>query len=135
MSPARVKSGAWGQRKPGYDSRHTKSINSKPDSGILADLGSGGSKNDSTYPDKLNFASKAWDAVDADRGIARVNRATRARAFGTCLRTSVSSGGLLQSCQVVGRADVPPWSTTNRRRSALRGPKTPSTVRYSTYPS
>jgi hypothetical protein len=36
--------------------------------------------------DKRIFASKAWDAVDADRGIARVNRATRARAFGTCLR-------------------------------------------------
>jgi len=29
------------------------------------------------------FALKAWDAGDADRGIARVNRATRARAIGT----------------------------------------------------
>jgi hypothetical protein len=27
---------------------------------------------------QTDFASKAWDAVDADRGIARVNRATRA---------------------------------------------------------
>jgi hypothetical protein len=31
------------------------------------------------------FASKAWDSVDADRGIARVNRATHARAIGTYL--------------------------------------------------
>jgi hypothetical protein len=32
------------------------------------------------------FASKAWDAGAADCGIARVNRATRARAIGTYLR-------------------------------------------------
>jgi hypothetical protein len=37
--------------------------------------------------DKRIFASKAWDAGDVDRGIARVNHATRARAIGTCLRT------------------------------------------------
>jgi hypothetical protein len=30
--------------------------------------------------DKLIFAFKFWDAADADCGIARVNRATRARA-------------------------------------------------------
>jgi hypothetical protein len=33
--------------------------------------------------DKRIFASKTWDAVDAERGIARVNRATRTRAIGT----------------------------------------------------
>jgi hypothetical protein len=27
-----------------------------------------------------------WDAADADRGVARVNRATRARAIGAYLR-------------------------------------------------
>jgi hypothetical protein len=32
--------------------------------------------------------------VDADRGIARVNRATRARAFGTCLRAQFGTGHL-----------------------------------------
>ena len=31
--------------------------------------------------DKGIFDPKAWDAVDADCGIARVNRATRARAL------------------------------------------------------
>jgi hypothetical protein len=36
--------------------------------------------------DKQIFAFKAWDAVDADCGIARVNRATHARAIGTYLR-------------------------------------------------
>jgi hypothetical protein len=35
--------------------------------------------------DKRVFAWKAWDAGDADRGIARVNRAPRARAIGTYL--------------------------------------------------
>ena len=32
--------------------------------------------------DKRYVACEAWDAVDADCGIARVNRATHARAFG-----------------------------------------------------
>jgi hypothetical protein len=33
--------------------------------------------------DKQIFAVKAWGAGDVDRGIARVNRAMRARAIGT----------------------------------------------------
>ena len=37
------------------------------------------------------FASKAWDAGDADYGVARVNRATRARAIGTYLRSQFIS--------------------------------------------
>ena len=36
--------------------------------------------------DKPFLPYKLWDAVDADCGIARVNRATRARAIGTYLR-------------------------------------------------
>jgi hypothetical protein len=36
--------------------------------------------------DKRFVASKAWDAEDVDRGIARVNRATHARAICTYLR-------------------------------------------------
>ena len=32
------------------------------------------------------FTFQLWDTVDADRGIARVNRATRGRAIGTYLR-------------------------------------------------
>ena len=36
--------------------------------------------------DKRYVARKAWGAGDADRGIARVNRATHARAIGTYLR-------------------------------------------------
>ena len=41
--------------------------------------------------DERLVAFKAWDAGDADRGIARVNRATRARAIGTCLRSHFGS--------------------------------------------
>ena len=36
--------------------------------------------------DKLFVACEAWDAGDADRGFARVNRATRPRAIGTYLQ-------------------------------------------------
>ena len=36
--------------------------------------------------DERFVACRAWGAGDADRGIARVNRATRARAIGTYLR-------------------------------------------------
>jgi hypothetical protein len=35
--------------------------------------------------DKRYLTVKAWELGDADRGIARVNRATRARAIGTYL--------------------------------------------------
>jgi hypothetical protein len=41
--------------------------------------------------DKRVFAGKTWNAADADRGIARVNCATRGRAIGTYLRTHFGS--------------------------------------------
>jgi hypothetical protein len=44
--------------------------------------------------DERLVAFKAWDAGDADRGIARVNRATRARAIGAYLRRQFISDHL-----------------------------------------
>ena len=41
--------------------------------------------------DKRIFACKTWDAADADRAVARLNRATRARPIGTYLRAQFIS--------------------------------------------
>ena len=41
--------------------------------------------------DNRIFAFKTWDTADADRRVARVNRATRVRAIGTYLRRQSGS--------------------------------------------